>query len=538
MRSRSQRIRSQRRQKPGAGKRERERTARAIKTISLENNIARCFFFFPQLKTSSFLRLFLIQVTEGTDDDAPTLPTERLAELPANAPEGTACFAVALPSPLSSKPKAATTLDVLTVFTKAQRPHPAKISTGQQQRVVLLYSVTIASPYAVEKQQTVVRMPGKVESYAHAEQPPRPDVVGGASATLLSHGPLEGPRAPFSLLPGRVHFVNNAPFAHAERLEREIEVSHWGNVAVRERLRPLANLGAEHCGEWSRLDFSANAEATNPTALQALGLILPPEARWFHFRDEIGNISSSNVMGGPERSGRAGKNGKPNKNNSKKAKRGAKRTAPVEGVIYPRYPLAGGWRAAFEFGWSIPLAAVAAELTGEDKRASLERGAVGGAAAASASAVALSSRRVRLTLPSFFTPIRDVVADDLSVVLVLPEGASRISHSLSFEVDSAVLGRRQTYLDTTGRATLTLGLRNAVEDHGAPLVVEYSLPRWRTAAEPLMVVAAVASVIAAVFFSSKVDLSLDGGGDDGEEGEGEGKEKRSSKAKTALAKAS
>ena len=46
---------------------------------------------------------------------------------------------------------------------------------------------------------------------------------------------------------------------------------------------------------------------------------------------------------------------------------------PVEGALYPRYPLAGGWRAAFEFGWSIPLNVVAAELTGEDRRASLER---------------------------------------------------------------------------------------------------------------------------------------------------------------------
>ena len=446
-------------------------------------------------------------------------------------------------------------LDVLTVFTKAQTPLPARVATGQQQRVVLLYSATVASPYAVEKQQTVVRMPGKVEAYESSAlgggggSPPE---RGAGSSTVLTHGPLDERRPPFSLSPGRVHFVNNAPFAHAERLEREVEVSHWGNVAVRERLSPLANLGALHRGEWSRLDFSANPEATNPTALQALGLVLPPEARWFSFRDEIGNISSSNMRGGVQQeagSARGGTSGKLRK------RKKAKRATPVEGALYPRYPLAGGWRAAFEFGWSIPLNVVAAELTGEDKRASLEREAAGGggkgaaaaSAAVSASAAALSGRRVRLTLPSFFTPIRDVVADDLSVVLVLPEGASRVAHSLPFAVDSAVLGRRATYLDTTGRTTLTLNLKNAVEDHGAPLVVEYSLPRWRPAAEPLMVVAAVASVIAAVFFSSKVDLSLDGGvGDEEEEEGGEGKEKKkgssgavgSKVAKAALAKAS
>ena len=130
-------------------------------------------------------------------------------------------------------------------------------------------------------------------------------------------------------------------------------------------------------------------------------------------------------------------------------------------------------------------------------------------------------------------------------MLILPEGVSRVAHYLPFEVDSAILGKKATYLDTTGRTTLTLTLRNAVEDHGAPLVVEYSLPRWRPAAEPLMVVAAVASVIAAVFLSSRVDLSLDGGGS-GDEEEEEDKEREKKRggvvvgkaAKAALAKAS
>jgi oligosaccharyltransferase complex subunit alpha (ribophorin I) len=477
---------------------------------------------------------FVHQVTEGTDDEAPTLPTEKLRKLPANAPEGTACFSVALSSPLSKSSKT-TTLDVLTVFTRAQAPHPARIATGQQQRVVLLYSATVPSPYAIEKQQTVVRMPGKVESYENADGPPEGDAAGASpAATLLSHGPTSEPRAPFSLSPGRVHFVNNAPFAHAERLEREVEVSHWGNVAVRERFRPLANVGAEHRGEWSRLDFSANAEATNPAALQALGLVLPPQARWFSFRDEIGNISSSNMRGGVEAEGVVRTGGKLRRKKSRKV-------TPVEGALYPRYPLAGGWRAAFEFGWSIPLNVVAAELTSEDRRASLEREET---APVSAAAAALSGRRVRLTLPSFFTPVRDVVADELSVVLVLPEGASRVAHYLPFEVDSAILGKKATYLDTTGRTTLTLNLKNVVEDHGAPLVVEYSLPRWRPAAEPLMVVAAVASVIAAVFLSSRVDLSLDGGGGGGDDDDEEEEKKKkkgvvgSKAAKAALAKAS
>ena len=49
---------------------------------------------------------------------------------------------------------------------------------------------------------------------------------------------------PFSQPPLRLHFTNNNPFAEAEVLDREVEVSHWGNVAV-EELYSIRHVGAK-----------------------------------------------------------------------------------------------------------------------------------------------------------------------------------------------------------------------------------------------------------------------------------------------------
>lgn len=55
------------------------------------------------------------------------------------------------------------------------------------------------------------------------------------------------------------------------------------------------NDGAKHKGEWSRLDLQRNPGAFAKFALSALTAKLPPTAHTFYFRDEIGNISTSNI---------------------------------------------------------------------------------------------------------------------------------------------------------------------------------------------------------------------------------------------------
>lgn len=61
-----------------------------------------------------------------------------------------------------------------------------------------------------------------------------------------------------SLLRPAVHYENNHPFAHVTELEREIEVSHWGNVYFEERYSLVswggaAGLGASCARAWLEL---------------------------------------------------------------------------------------------------------------------------------------------------------------------------------------------------------------------------------------------------------------------------------------------
>ena len=51
-----------------------------------------------------------------------------------------------------------------------------------------------------------------------------------------------------------VHYENNTPFLTVTNMERLIEVSHWGNIAVEETY-DMAHSGAKLKGSFSRYDY-------------------------------------------------------------------------------------------------------------------------------------------------------------------------------------------------------------------------------------------------------------------------------------------
>ena len=56
-----------------------------------------------------------------------------------------------------------------------------------------------------------------------------------------------------------VHFENNRPFLAVTDLKREIEVSHWGNIAVEETL-DVRHTGALLKGPFSRYEYQRNQD--------------------------------------------------------------------------------------------------------------------------------------------------------------------------------------------------------------------------------------------------------------------------------------
>ena len=109
-------------------------------------------------------------------------------------------------------------------------------------------------------------------------------------------------------------------------LQKEIEVSHWGNLAIEERFW-IQSDGAILKGDFSRYDYQRNPSGT-PTAIPSLSILLPPGASDFYFRDDIGNISTSSYIVNDD---------------------------GVELILEPRYVLLGGWKATFYIGYNLPL---------------------------------------------------------------------------------------------------------------------------------------------------------------------------------------
>jgi oligosaccharyltransferase complex subunit alpha (ribophorin I) len=169
----------------------------------------------------------------------PTEPTEAKGE-----PSDMAFYSVALRKKLG-KGKTIS-LEVLTVFTHSVKPFPEEITQAESQLVVYTDNVYYTSPYPVKYQSLMFRLPGRVESYTKY---PKVKLV----ESELKYGPFEEQPA-FTYSPVVVHFENNNPFAVANELVREIEISHWGNVRVTEHYT-LSHGGARLKNGFSRYFF-------------------------------------------------------------------------------------------------------------------------------------------------------------------------------------------------------------------------------------------------------------------------------------------
>lgn len=161
---------------------------------------------------------------------------------PEGMPPSLTLYSVTLPKELGKGESI--TLDVMAVFTHALRPFPEKIAQADSQLVVFQDSAYYLSPYTVKVQSLTVRLPEtRVESFTELEKTKQ-------SGSEIKYGPYENLPA-FSYSPIVVHYVHNQPFAVAQELVREIEISHWGNVQVTEHYN-LIHGGAQSTGEFSR----------------------------------------------------------------------------------------------------------------------------------------------------------------------------------------------------------------------------------------------------------------------------------------------
>ncbi|GAA5895738.1 hypothetical protein JCM6882_001367 [Rhodosporidiobolus microsporus] len=371
-----------------------------------------------------------------------------------------------------------TTLTLSSVLSHQSRPFPPSLPQNAE-TIYMLWEGDLLSPLSgLSREQR-----SKVEEVKVKVKTPTPRVFnaqaddgfvvshsqGAALVTFTSKGTV----ADFEQQMAGVIYQQPSAVASIRKLDRVVELSHWGSkMAVQENIE-LVNSGPTLEGTFARIDHQKATmhRRQNMLAISSLTVPLPPSAHNPYYYDLVGNVSTSRFRPSPAAGSSAVLP-------SQKKLRAALSGAPAILELQPRYPLMGGWNYSFTIGYDLPLEEyVRARNDGKE-------GAKG---------------RYVAAVP-FLTPIRDVAVEEARVEVRLPEGARNIHVHLPFPVSSLRLPSHtpapffgpdalprgaqsnadgtlvRTFLDSTGRPTVVMEKAGVTDRHGGEVIIEYDLP--------------------------------------------------------------
>ncbi|KAJ6649177.1 Dolichyl-diphosphooligosaccharide--protein glycosyltransferase subunit 1 [Pseudolycoriella hygida] len=333
---------------------------------------------------------------------------------------------------------------VETVFTKSLLPYPTEIQQSEKQLVRYFGNAYFYSQFKTLSQKTTIQLSSKnVESYTSVKPSSQSD-------STITYGPYENIAA-LSTQPITVHFENHSPFLTVTRLERVIEVSHWGNIAVEETI-DMVHSGAKLKGSFSRYDYQKDGRS-GQASVKSYKTILPASATGVYYRDTNGNISTSAM--------RVHKDS-------------------VELDLRPRFPLFGGWKTHYTIGYNVP-----------------------------------SFEYLFHTNENYLLKMRlvdhiydDMVIDEIVVKIILPEGSTNIKLITPYPVTRLSDSLHYTYLDTFGRPVIQFTKNNLVENHIHEFNLKYNFPKIVMIQEPLLIVGFLYILFLCVIIWMRLDFSI------------------------------
>jgi len=330
-------------------------------------------------------------------------------------------------------------------LTEALIPYPEEITQAENQFVLFDGVANTPSVYPVEKESSSFKV-GSPKPLSFTEH--NPSKYGNDK---VSYGPYENQKT-YSRKEISIHYENNAPFLVATSVERWIELSNWGNIAVEEHIE-IVHMGAKLKGSFSRLDFQMDRRGPKQPVVKNFRTILPRTSSDIYYRDEIGNISTSTVSSRSDR---------------------------LEVELRPRFPLFGGWRTNYVIGYNVPTS---------------------GFLSSSGSEYAL---KVKLIDHIF----DNAVVEKLRVKIVLPETSRNIKLVTPFPVKRLPDEVHKTFLDTVGRPVIVLEKENLIDNHIQHFTLYYEFDRVNLLREPMIAVAAFLILFGAVIVISRLDFTI------------------------------
>ncbi|KAK2028678.1 ribophorin I [Colletotrichum zoysiae] len=370
-------------------------------------------------------------------------------------------FKIRLPTPL--KAGGQQTLTISYYFLRAYSPLPASIAQDEQQYLNYDFSVYAPSAYVTSKQKTEVKTPSsnipdftKLPGSGDIKEFPQ------KQGAKLVYGPFDEKPAG-AVAAAQVRFEFTKPVTHVARLDRDIEVSHWGgNVAFEERYE-LYHRGANLSKLFNRVKW-AQSQYYNPNtyALKEMKFPLKVGSADPYFIDVVGNVSTSRF-------------------------RTNKREALLE--IKPRYPIFGGWKYPFTIGWNSDA---------KNFVRTVEAG------------------KYVVNVPFLEGPKQPegVEYGQVNIQILLPEGATNVKVYTSLpqsSITDTTIGVHKTYLDTVGRTSVTLKAINLVDEfRDREVIVSYEYSVVSALRKPIVIFSSTVVLFVAAWLVGGLNPKISG----------------------------
>merc|ERR1712083_588018 len=272
------------------------------------------------------------------------------------------------------------------------------------------------------------------------------------SDSTITYGPYNN-IAPFSVGEMIIHGENNSPMLVVSRLERVIEVSMWGNIAVEETI-DVVHKGAALKGSFSRYEFQR--ENSGVSSVKNFKTLLPAAAKDVYYRDDIDNISTSHLKVMDD---------------------------AVELDLRPRFPLFGGWKTHYVVGYNVP-----------SYEYIFYKGDIH----------VLNMRLVDHIYD-------DMLIERAEIKIILPEGVTDLQLDTPFPISRGEDRKHYTYLDTTGRTVVVLSTgpgQLLTEAHIQDFQLQFTYPHHTMLTEPLLLVSAFLLLFLLAIVYVRLDFSI------------------------------
>ena len=323
---------------------------------------------------------------------------------------------------------------------------PKNIYIKEDQLELFTDTVNLVSPYKVKSTTTIVILPSertKLIKYTKANS--------NQSGEKIIYA-LTEEIAPFGTKKLYIHYLNNKPLMVFNYATKTFQVSHWGNIAVTEEYQ-IENIGAKLIGEFGRIDYDEGVTG-GKNAMKKIRAKLPLRAWGLWYRDEIGNVSTSNAR---------------------------RDMNDVDLELTPRFPILGGWKSNYDIGYNLPT------------KFHVKTNNQG-------------NYMVNLT---FGMPYKNMLARNYTVKIILPESADNIKVNLPIDTQYHVeYDKEYGCLDLFGRKSIIIRLNNMYDVYNTNIFISYDYQWTMLFVKPIILIVYFLILFSIFIIYCRVNISL------------------------------